>query len=288
MAYVAFDLDRTLGFFEVISPLAFLWSIEFLSNPEQRKNNSLKISHKLEFQLAKARETFARSLLGDTELLYKVLRPDLKDLIEPLLQSKKFKTAIIYSNTGISYSVELGKFLIEKVFRKPNFFSLTADHWHPLRHADRTKGEPKKTIGTLQKLFRRATHSPNDVPIENILFVDDRTPKHELADQEKDGLTYFHIPPYVPSITDKQRDKILFLAVNALDRHGLLKSTEYLDSGFCYRNIPYDYTKYHPIRGFRNLLSFVKASMYVKKTPTDWRGPVKKTMKEYLEGLENI
>ena len=292
MAYVAFDLDRTLGFFEIVGPLAFLWSKEFLSNPEQSANNSsIRMSRKLEIQLARARETFARSLLGEPKLLFTVLRPDLAELIQPLLKSPKFKSAIIYSNTGVSYSVELGKFLIEKYYKAPNFFSLTADHWHPLRDEDLTGKfeEPKKTIGTLQKLFRRAAHRRNDVPIKNILFVDDRVPKHELAYQEKEGLTYLNIHPFVPSIKDKQRDHILFLAVSALDKHGLLKSTEYLESGFCHRDIPYDYTKHHPIRGFRELLSFVKTAMFeVEVGPTRWREEVtyiRKTMKEYLENV---
>jgi hypothetical protein len=292
MAHVAFDLDRTLGFFEIVGPLAFLWSKEFLLNPEQSANNSsMRMSRKLELQLARARETFARSLLGDPDLLFTVLRPDLGELIRPLLKSSEFKTAIIYSNTGVSYSVELGKFLIEKYFKAPNFFSLTADHWHPLRDEDRTDkfDEPKKTIGTLQKLFRRATHRRKDVPMKNILFVDDRVPKHELASQEKQGLTYLHIHPFVPFITAKQREQLLFLAVAALDKHGLLKSTEYLESGFCHRDIPYDYTKHHPIRGFRELLSFVKMAMLeVKVETTRWKEEVNyihKTMKEYLENI---
>jgi len=290
MAHVAFDLDRTLGFFEIVSPLAFFWSKDFLSNPEQAAaNSSLRISKKLELQLTKARETFARSLLGEPALLFTILRPDLGEMIRPLLKAKCFKTAIIYSNTGVSYSVELAKFIIEKHYKAPGFFSLTADHWHPLRDEDRTDKftEPKKTIGTLQKLFRRATHERKDIPIKNIMFVDDRIPKHELADQEKDGLVYMNLAPYVPSVTDKQRDQLLFLAVAALDKHGLLRSAEYLQSPFCYRNIPYDYTKQHPIRGFRELLSFVKTSMYhVEAIPSNWEKGlpyIRETMKEYLE-----
>jgi hypothetical protein len=290
MAYAAFDLDQTLGFFEIVGPLAFLWSKDFLSNPEQSANNSsVRISRKLELQLARARESFARSLLGDPKLLFTVLRPDITEIIRPLLKSDHFKSAIIYSNTGVSYTVELGKFLIEKYCKAPNFFSLTADHWHPLRDEDRTGQfeEPKKTIGTLQKLFRRAAHIRKDVPVENILFVDDRNPKHLLAEQEKDGLTYLNIHPFVPSITDKQRENILFLAIAALDKHGLLKSSEYLESGFCHRTIPYDFTKQHTIRGFRELLNFVKTAMFeVEVEPTPWREGVtymRKTMQEYLD-----
>jgi hypothetical protein len=77
--------------------------------------------------------------------------------------------------------------------------------------------------------------------------------------------------------------------VAALDRHGLLKSSEYLESGFCHRDVPYDYTKHHPIRGFRELINFVKMSIFhVDAEPTRWREEVsyiRKTMQEYLENI---
>ena len=292
MAYVAFDLDRTLGFFECISPLAFLWSKDFLFNPEHlRVNQNIRISRKLDTQLARARETFARSLLADPDLFYRVIRPDLGEIITPLRKPNVLKAAIIYSNTGVSYSVELAKFLIEMKYKVPVFFSLTADNWHPLRTDDFIDKytEPKKTIGTLQKLFRRAAARRTDIPLKNILFVDDRIPKHDLAAQEKDGLTYMNITPYVPSISNKQLDEILFLAVAALDKHGLLRSSEYLDSPFCNRNVPYDHTKQFSIHGFRELLSFVKQSMYhAKDKPTNWRRGtpyIKKVLSTYLENI---
>ena len=289
MAYVAFDLDRTLGFFEFVNPLAFLWSKDLLLNPEHgRINPNIRISRKLELQLARARETFARSILADPNLFFRIIRPDIEEILTPLRKPNVLKAAIIYSNTGVSYSVELAKFLIETKYKVPNFFSLTADNWHPLRTEDRIDKftEPKKTIGTLQKLFRRAAHVRKDIPLKNILFVDDRIPKHDLTAQEKDGLTYMNIQPYVPSISKKQIDEVLFLAVAALDKNGLLRSSEYLESSFCNRNIPYDNTKQFSIHGFRELLSFVKESMYdAKDEPINWRKGtpyIKRVMSEYL------
>lgn len=292
MAHVAFDLDRTLGFFECVSPLAFLWSKDFLRNPEQKRLNiPLKISRKLEVGLSRAKDTFAKWLLAEPSLLKTVLRPDLDELIKPLLKSKKFVTAIIYSNTGISYSVELAKNLIETQYKARGFFSLTADHWHPLRSEDHEKKfeEPKKKMITLQKLFSRTTYSQRDVPYKNILFVDDRVPKHDLQSCEPKGLVYMNLMPYVPTISDKQKDNLLFLAVAALDKHGLLRSQEYLESPFCNRLIPYDNTKSFPINGFQELLAFVKATMNrINDPPTRWRlgtPYIKKTMADYLENI---
>jgi hypothetical protein len=292
MAHVAFDLDRTLGFFEHISPLAFFWSKDFLTNPEQKRiNTPLKISRKLEVALTRARETFAKWLLAEPSLLNTILRPDLDELIKPLLKSKKFVTAIIYSNTGIPYSVELAKSLIEAKYKCRGFFALTADNWHPLRTEDHEKKfeEPKKKMVTLQKLFSRATYSQRDVPYKNILFVDDRVPKHDLESCEPKGLVYMNLMPYVPNLSDKQKDNILFLAVAALDKHGLLRSKEYLESGFCNRRIPYDHTKSFPISGFQELLGFVKAHIQgINDTPTRWRlgtSYIKETMADYLENI---
>lgn len=278
MAYVAFDLDRTLGFFECVAPLGFLWSKDFLENPEQGKHNgAVNISSKLETALRRVRETFARLLLADPTILYTVLRPNLDTLILPLLKAKKegnLKSVIIYSNTGVSYTVELARFLIESHYKSFGLFSLVADNWHPLRTGDIVGPfeEKKKTIGTLQKLFKRSTHSRDEIPLSKILFVDDREPKHELEAQIEDGLTYIQPVAFAPSITEKQKHHIVFLALYALEKHGIFRSREYLQSGFCYRNIPYDYTKKYAIRGFTELVDYILYAMEdVNPVPTDWR-----------------
>jgi len=153
MAYVAFDLDNTLGFFELTNPLAFLWSPDFLENPEQSAvNQRLEISSKLNTKLKRARATFADSLLNDSDLLSLVIRPNIDAILVPLLKNKKkLKAVIIYSNTGVTYSMELAKYLIEKKFRAPGLISLMADHWHPLRVADRPRYVPEADMSSPRK-----------------------------------------------------------------------------------------------------------------------------------------
>lgn len=270
MACVAFDLDCTLGFFEITNPLVYLWSIEHIRNPEQaRVNRQFKPSITLLNRLQRAKETFAKSLLADPAILSTVIRPNLDALMLPLLEAKKvnrLKTIIIYSNTGVSYSVELAKFLIESIY-KTNVFSLEADHWHPLRtadHVNRMNGhyvEPYKTMETLQKLFKKALHKKKSIPIKNILFVDDRSPKHKLQENEAEGLTYIVPTHFNPVVTKKQKDYIMFLAVSALVSQGLTDNKEYLESGFCHRNIPYDFTKQESISGLPALLEYVRNEM---------------------------
>ena len=261
MAYVAFDLDNTLGFFELTNSFAFLWSPDFLENPEQSAPNAqLEISSTLNKKLTKARETFAAELLKDPQLLSTVLRTNLDDMILPLLKAD-VKGVIIYSNTGVTYSMELAKYLIEHKYNCPGFIKLMADHWHPLRVADRPRYvpegryvQPEKTIKTLQLLFRSATGVAP--PPSDILFVDDRTPKHKLEAQEAEGLTYIVPKAFYPTISNDQRRRILFVAFESLQRCGVFNE-EYMASGFCNRNIPYHHTKKLKIDGFPALLGFV-------------------------------
>jgi hypothetical protein len=269
MACVAFDLDNTLGFFEVVNALAPMWSVEYISAPDQHVYNApVNISYPLQHLLDRAKKIFADYLLDDANILSTVLRPDLDAMILPLLEAKKsrkVRTVIIYSNTGVTYSVQLAKYLIETIYKCPGFFSLTADHWHPLRENDmvnqrphsQTYVEPYKTIETLQLLFKKALHTKKAIPLQNILFVDDRPEKHRLEEQEKDGLTYLMPKHFRPKITTRHKEYILFLAFKALSDTGLLRNREYLESPFCKRNFIYDVVKKHPIQNFQELLSHV-------------------------------
>jgi hypothetical protein len=268
MAYVAFDLDNTLGFFELTNPLAFLWSPDFLENPEQSAaNGRFDLTAKLHVKLKRARQNFANNLLADPELLNLVLRPNLDVIFPPLIQAKKagkLKAIIIYSNTGVTYSMELAKYLIEKKYKTPGLISLMADHWHPLRVADRPRYvpegryvQPEKTIKTLHHLFKAATGQKGAIAVDKIMFMDDRNPKHKLQEQEAEGLTYIVPTAFHPRITDYQKRAILFLALETLDKGGLLGDTDYISSGFCHRDIPYEHVKQHRIDGFPALFSYV-------------------------------
>jgi hypothetical protein len=267
MAHVAFDLDCTLGFFEITNAFASLWSPDFLRNPEQMApNGSFNLSASLTGKLKRARYNFASALLKTPELLDTVIRPNLDVVMEKLMAAKrarKLKTVIIYSNTGVTYSMELAKMLIERLYKAQGFFSLMADHWHPLREADHVLErqkvyiEPLKTISTLQKLFKEATRSAKEVPLKQILFVDDRLPKHTLQEQELDGLTYIVPSRFVPKVSNFQKKALLFMAMDAMDEAGLLHDEEYLKSGFCHRKISYHFKRLHAVNGFPDLFTYV-------------------------------
>jgi hypothetical protein len=300
--YVAFDLDNTLGFFELTNPLAYLWSPEFLRNPEQSAPNSpLQVSKKLRIKLQKARKTFVELLAKKEELLWLILRPNLPALMDHLVaawRAGRVRAVVIYSNTSVSYSMELGAALIEKAFGAPGLFRLAADHWSPLRAADRTAPpaadpnayvEPLKTVETLRVLLRKAVagasgsaasaaasrSSSKPIPLKKVMFVDDRRPKHALAAQEEEGLTYLvpsHYRPSAASVPLIRRQQIFALAIEAMNLAGLLYDKEYLESGFCHRDIPYNWTKIHHVRGVNDLLHWVWSEIVGVRLPREgWR-----------------
>jgi len=245
MACVAFDLDETIGNFRAILHLASLWSIDALNLSEQRREAAPFVpSHTLKTTLERVKETFAQYLFRNKELLDLIIRPNIGELLGPLLQARRarhLKTMIIYSNTGTTYTVELTQYLLEQMFKTTNLFSVRADWWHPLRTADKVviDGEVimHKRIETLQLLFQKGLKSKKKIPLGNILFVDDRVPRHTLVQQIPEGLTYLVPTPFQPTIPAKQKEYILFMAFAAMQQHGLLENKEYLDSRFCHRNI---------------------------------------------------
>jgi len=245
MACVAFDLDETIGNFRAMWPLASLWSIDELNILEQLNGREhFTPSATLKTTLQRVKETFATYLLRDKAILDLIIRPNIGELLGPLLEAKRkrdLKTMIIYSNTGSPYTVELAEYLLEHMFNTSKLFSVKADWWHPLRTADKViigrEQIMHKRIETLQLLFQKGLKSKKKIPLGNILFVDDRSPRHTLIRQVPDGLTYLVPTPFQPTISLKQKEYILFMAFAAMQDHGLLENREYLASKFCNRTM---------------------------------------------------
>ena len=292
-AFVAFDLDLTLGCFQHTNPLSYFWGIETLGSTTQI---SARLSNKLERVIS----WYAEALLKRGDLLDLVLRKKIDVIVRPLLflRSKRLlESVIIYSNSGVRSSLQLAAALIEGKFRLHNFFDLLADAAHPLRAEDYSApeagpGDPVKQISTLQALFREATKfkrgSVKDVDPSQILFVDDRQPKHLLAAQEPEGLTYVVPTPFKTVATREQKEDLFFLALDALQHLGLLDDDEYLESPFIKRLL-YDGTQ---IESFTDLLVWVWSVMHKKEGDQGgyyWKGDsttLRVRMAEYLEKFQ--
>jgi hypothetical protein len=294
MACVAFDLDETIGNFRPIWYLASFWSIDYINTTEQRNSaQPFTPSSSLKRTLELVKETFATYLLRDKEVLDLIIRPNIGELLIPLLAAKRsrhLKTMIIYSNTGISYTIELAQRLLEQMFKVPKIFSLTADWWHPLRSADRTVVQGglimHKRIETLQKLFQKALQTKKKIPLGNILFIDERSPRHTLVQQIPDGLTYLVPTEFRPQLSAKHKEYLLFMAFAAMEQHGLFENKEYLESRFCHRTIRLSYPENADIRidGIQDLFAAVThCVMSVDGLPWTPDSPaLRKTVRDFL------
>jgi hypothetical protein len=293
MACVAFDLDATIGNFQVIGYLAHLWSIDMINATDQLNDNRPFIaSASLKTTLERVKETFAAYLLRDKDILSLIIRPNIGELLGPLLEAKRtrhLKTMIIYSNTGVTYTVELAEYLLEHMFKASKLFSVKADWWHPLRTADRVviRGEQimHKRIETLQLLFQKGLKSKKKIPLGNILFIDDRVPRHTLIQQIPEGLTYLVPTPFEPTIPYKQKEYILFMAFAAMQEHGLFDNKEYLDSRFCHRMIKVSQTMGVMVNSLPELFGAV-SEFILSVEGTPWKSDsaaLRKGVREFLK-----
>ena len=298
MACVAFDLDETIGHFRALWYISSFWSTDDINTAEQRLSAPIFTpSPVLARTLERVKETFANYLLRDKEILRLIIRPNIGELLEPLLAAKRsrhLKTMIIYSNTGVSYTIELAQYLLEQMFKVRKLFSLTADWWNPLRTADKTIVQGgvimHKRIETLQKLFQKALQTKKKIPLGNILFIDERSPRHTLAQQVPDGLTYLVPTEFRPLMSPKQKEYLLFMAFAAMQEHGLLENKEYLESRFCHRTLRLSYPleKDIPIDSLQELFTAVtQCVMSVDGVP--WKSDsaaLRKAVREYLKEVK--
>ena len=278
-AYVAFDMDNTLGFMEVVAPIGRFFSPEFLSNPDEAgPNPPLQLSPRLRSLLTRAHHLFVQELLERPELMAITVRPNVESLIQPLVDAKKGGlpvTVIIYSNTGSSFCTRLMKDLLEKKFRAPGLFQSLVDVYHHLRAEEtppvlpRSRNNfrnPDKTFPVLERLLQSAAHTSDAIHPDFVAFVDDRDPVHRLDEVVPDGLTYIKPSAFSPKVTKKQRKEVFGIALEVMDRIGLLSNMEYMNSGICFRRVAYG-GEMRVMRGFPDLFSFVWESMNERYYP---------------------
>lgn len=288
-AYIAFDLDLTLGCFQHTNPLAYFWGLETLS---PAGGNSL--SPALKKRLRAAQRRFATHLLKSSDLLPLVLRANIETLFRPipfLKEEGQLGKVIIYSNSGVTSSLQLAADLIEQKFKAPGLFSLLADTTHPIRKAlDYNPQNPDdllKQFSTLRRLFKEAGASQPPQP-QQTLFVDDRN-DHVLRNEIQNGLTYIVPQPYITHPTREQRERLFYMGFDALHSQGLLNNDEYLDSPFFKRNI-HDGTQ---IATFMDLFLWIWKTMVERpessggSTWQDDTAALQAQMQQYLEKIKD-
>lgn len=265
MALVAFDLDNTLGFFYHVAPVGHLFSLDLLDNSETRGlNPNFHISPRIRAALKRVEERFIEKLLERQHLLRTILRPNLDAMLRPVIQAAqvgRIRSICMYSNAANSFSLKLAKTIIERQYGVSNLFCALVDATHPIRSADLKTikyGEPIKTFATLRSIFRKLCGYPLPIQPSNIIFIDERRPKHDIAVMEPEGLTYIQPSEYMPILPRGHKGEIIKMALECLIEEGLMTDEEYLQSSVfqCLKR-KYINQRIRPIGNFHDLLDFI-------------------------------
>ena len=192
-----FDLDNTLGDFRIIDYFGLLLEPKIIPNHYGYKNEKNEELLKMINSYSKEEKELLLMLRDSLEkeienegLNNKILRPKLKEILEPLVdqyKKHKIKGFIIYSNNANLYSLEYAGRTIQNIFKTPHLFLKYLDRNHEERTLDKKdhSGYPSKMVNTIRQYT--LIKSP-------ILFVDDLIHNDFYIDYE--NVTYIHIPPF--------------------------------------------------------------------------------------------
>jgi len=296
MALVAFDLDNTLGYFDVISTWGEFFSIELLENPVYMKYNpGFSLSARLKERLRKAEMSIVEMVEKSPALLETILRPNLDVMLLPILKVKqagKVRAVCMYSNASNIFKLKFAKLLIERRFNCPGFFDCIIDATHNVRSYDWKKRdpsnyEPLKTFSTLRRIFKDYCGVKGVISPEQILFIDDRLKKHHLENDEKHGLTYLKPAMFSPPISHSMKEHSFANMLNCLYSIGLFDDAEYLESPIfnCVKYNMYD-EKMVKIHGVFELIKFTDRSKEERITPPmEFKNDSKKIRQTILKFL---
>lgn len=232
---VVFDLDFTLGDFRAVDYFGLIYEPISIAGRDAKTqesrdlmiktwNNYYSDRYNIEDFLVEVRDTFEEQLHKHKNILNKILRPDLKKILEQLVEgykSSKIKEFIIYSNNASLYALQFAGREIQRMFNYDIKFKYL-DRTNKLRdeYDGTITGARTKTIKTIEKLIK---HS---IKREDLLFLDDMIPKHEDFDKFlEDTTNYINITPYHSEITDSDLETIwsIFTKVfnELLEKHNL-------------------------------------------------------------------
>jgi len=287
MSLVAFDLDNTLGYFDLIAPWGEMFSLELLENSVNLQNNpGFHLTTKVRILMREMEKKFIEIVESTPIFMDTLLRPNLDALLVPLIRAKRVKqvrAVCIYSNSSSIFKLKFAKLVIEHKYRCPGFFDCLVDSVHPIRNYDWRKREdgryePLKTFATLKRIFKDLCGVKSIISPEDILFVDDRNPKHHLANDEKFGLTYLKPTAFSPPISQMIYDEFYSKVMLTFHKMGAFNDIDYISS-HVFDCVKYDvYSKEKTrLHGMFQLLRYIEHSMEDRSTrPTDFKDDSKK------------
>jgi len=293
MALVAFDLDKTLGYFKHISPWGDFFSLDTLENPFNLDiNPEFKLSDSLRKKLRMVETRFIEAVLADKRLLRSILRPNIDYMIRPIIKAKranKVRAVIMYSNTWSTWTMIFAKRLIETIYECKGLFDATIDATHSVRMTDWAViegGEPIKTFRVLRKIFRNICKVKGTIDPKDVLFIDERKMDHHLHGDVPNGLTYLKPTQFSPMLSDTVKKLAFVTGVEVMHECGLLKDTEYLESPIFDCN---KFGKNNTMFRLTNILTlFEMAEEYIRKAGSNGEvfnsdsTLIKRTIAKYL------
>lgn len=276
MAFVAVDLDNTLGYFEHLVPIG-----EFFFGATGH----------LAGRVARAEARFFASVAERQHLVTTILRPNLDAMMRPILAARrvgKLRAMVIYSNSTSGFCLRLAKTLIEDRYDTPLFCALI-DATDPIRKSDVKvikHGEPLKTLGVLRKAFKIYCGIQQPIHANQVIFIDERPVRHDIAMDEKDGLTYIQPTPYRPTVPLSHKKELFGLLMQALVEEELLGDPEYLDSPVfhCLKQSWYTRRR-RVITNIRDLMEFADEEMARAGHGEPFKADTRALRQQLLRGL---
>jgi hypothetical protein len=270
MTCVAFDLDNTLGYFSHIGVFADFFSVDNLENNFNKiLNPKFKLEPELRAKLRTAAKLYIQKISDDPEILDTILRPNLDALILPVIQgkrSKKIRGICIYSNTWNSFAIEMGKEIIEAKYNCKGLFDAIVDASHTIRKGDwlnRAQGHQIKTFKVLKAIFQELCGVKGTINPSDIIFVDERKEVHEIA---KSSVHYLKPTEFLPKVSKAILEKIFQAGLDCLEKTGLAKNQQYLESDVFHCIKFGDWGKINTfvaLSNFDELIQIAKENLYV-------------------------
>jgi hypothetical protein len=204
-----FDLDNTLGDFRVIDFFGLIYEPKVITGYINKKTDKdffkLKINQYSDEEydfLESLRNKFEKEIHKE-KLDKDILRHDLKDILEPLIeQYKKHKIQgfIIYSNNGNLYALEYAARSIQTMFHAPHLFLNLMDRYHPLRdkYDGDADGARSKMVATIKQIYPLLQNA-------HLLFMDDLIHNDFFTNLDS---TYVLVPRYESNIPNERLEEL--------------------------------------------------------------------------------
>lgn len=204
-----FDLDNTLGDFRAIDFFGLIYEPK-VNVGWMRKNSEKERFFDIIRNYNSEETSFLEVLrykfekeLHDKNLDKLIFRPDLKTILQPLVDEYKKNNIlgfVIYSNNGNLYPLEYAARYISNMFKTPQLFLNLLHRHHYLRNMydGPSNGARLKKVVTIKQLYP-------EVDDKHILFMDDVIHNDFYTNLD---ISYVYVPSYETSVVKDDLEEI--------------------------------------------------------------------------------